>query len=263
MGAAYSHVHYRLGDTFAALGASGEAASGSAFVQYPLLRSRRASVYGGLAYERRVLEDRISAAGTVTDKTVDVLAPSLTGDFFDSWGGDAANAFSLRYTGGNLDIESPLARAIDEATVRANGGYHKWAVSFARLQGFTERWSAYVSFYGQKASRNLDSSEKLILGGANGVRAYPQGEAAGDSGYLLNAEVRYAFGVDALPGLFQATAFLDTGEVSLLEEPFAGLPNHRRLSGGGVGLVWTKVNDFSLRASIAHRCRVTARARPS
>jgi hemolysin activation/secretion protein len=56
-----------------------------------------------------------------------------------------------------------------------------------------------------------------------------------------------------VPGSFQVAAFLDTGEVTLLEKPFAPLPNHRRLSSGGLSLGWGKAGDFSLRATVAHR----------
>ena len=253
VGAGYTYLRYSLSGDFEALDASGEARSTTAFAQYPLVRSRQSNLYGGVSYEHRLLQDRIGVTSTVTDKKADFVQLALSGDFFDSWGGSAANAYALRYGHGNLDIESPVARAIDSVTTRTDGSYHKWNWNFVRLQGLTERLSAYLAFYGQKAGDNLDSSEKMILGGIYGVRAYPQGEAAGDSGYVLNGEVRYAFNLETVPGSFQVAAFLDTGEVTLLENPFAPLPNHRRLSGGGLSLAWGRPGDFSLRATVAHR----------
>jgi len=252
-GAGYSHVHYRLGEDFSALGASGEADTGSAFVQYPFVRSRQLNLYGSLAYERRSLQDRIATTRTVTDRTARVLMFSFSGDSFDSWGGGAANAFSLGYGRGDLNLESQAAKATDDATARTDGAYHKWTMSFVRLQNLTEQLSAYATFYGQKAAKNLDSSEKLILGGINGVRAYPQGEAPGDTGYLLSAELRYAFNAAVPQGSLQLTGFVDTGQVRLNEETFAAGANHRRLSGAGVGLNWFKPNDFALRLAVAHR----------
>jgi hemolysin activation/secretion protein len=56
--------------------------------------------------------------------------------------------------------------------------------------GFT----LYASFSGQRASKNLDSSEEFFLGGPNGVRAYPQGEGAGDEGWLSRLELRHGAG---------------------------------------------------------------------
>jgi hemolysin activation/secretion protein len=249
--AQYSRVRYELGDKFAALGASGEASSAMASMQHPLLRSRESNIYLGLSYERRVLQDGINVTDTTIDRTARLLQLTLSGD--SSWGGDARNAFSLRYGHGNLDIESPAAKAIDAATARTEGTYRKLSLSFVRLQSLTARVGAYISFYGQEAANNLDSSEKIILGGINGVRAYPQGEAAGDSGYLLNGELRYTFSLQRPPGSLQAAVFLDTGKVTLVEKPFSALPNDRHLSGGGLSLGWTTVNNFTLRAVVAHR----------
>ena len=59
-----------------------------------------------------------------------------------------------------------------------------------RLQGVTDTLSLYAAFNGQVASKNLDNSEKMGLGGPAGVRAYPTGEAYGDQGYILNLEAR-------------------------------------------------------------------------
>jgi hemolysin activation/secretion protein len=45
-----------------------------------------------------------------------------------------------------------------------------------------------VRLSGQRASQNLDSSEKFSLGGPNSVRAYGPGEAATDDGNLVTLE---------------------------------------------------------------------------
>ena len=154
------------------------------------MRSRRFNLYGRLNYEHRSLKDRIGATGTVTDKTAKFAAFAFTGGALDAWGGGSANAFSIAYGRGDLNIEAPVARAIDDASARTNGAYHKWNLSFVRLQHLTEKLSAYVVFCGQKAGKNLDSPEKLIRGGIDGVRVYPQGEAPGDRSYLLSDELR-------------------------------------------------------------------------
>jgi hemolysin activation/secretion protein len=92
-----------------------------------------------------------------------------------------------------------------------------------------------------------------VLGGANGVRAYPWGEASGDSGYVATAELRYTFNVAALPGVLQPFVFVDTGGVTLNENPFIAGVNTRHLSAGGVGLTWVKANDFQVKLTLATR----------
>jgi hemolysin activation/secretion protein len=152
-----------------------------------------------------------------------------------------------------LRIETPAIKAIDDASVRTSGSFQRWNAGYARLQGLTDRVSLYLSFLAQKAGKNLDSSEKMFLGGTGGVRAYPQGEAPGDSGYVASAELRYAFNFAALPGTWQASGFIDGGEVKINEDPFIAGTNRRRLSGAGLGLEWSQPGDFSVRLSIAHR----------
>ncbi len=110
-----------------------------------------------------------------------------------------------------------------------------------------------MSVSGQRASKNLDSSEKFSLGGANGVRAYPTGEASGDSGYLATAELRYTMSFAAVPGVLQPFVFVDSGGVTINENPFAAGANDRHLSAAGFGLTWVRANDFQVKLTLAKR----------
>jgi hemolysin activation/secretion protein len=252
-GAAYSLAKYRLGKQFASLQASGDAQTLLAFASYPLVRSRGFSLYARAGYESKQFEDRIGASPppNVSNRKSHIATLSLSGDHYDPAG--AASAFSLTYGSGRLNIETPDTRDRDDVTAHTNGAFQKWNLNFARLQNLSGGLSAFVSFMGQKASKNLHSSEQLVLGGPQGVRAYPPGEGLGDSGYLLTGELRYAFNVKPLPGIMNLVGFIDTGEVKINEQPFAPVANRRRLSGGGVGLNWEKSNDFSMRLNVAHR----------
>jgi hemolysin activation/secretion protein len=114
-------------------------------------------------------------------------------------------------------------------------------------------FSLYGAAYGQIASKNLDISEKMVLGGPYGVRAYPVGEAYGDEGYIatLEGKVLLPSFSDRLPGQMHAVAFVDTGSVRTNEEPWAPGPNRRTLSGAGVGFTWTHYNNFVVKAYYA------------
>ena len=62
------------------------------------------------------------------------------------------------------------------------------------------------------------------------VRAYPQGEAGGDSGYQATAELRYQTPVKGM----SMTLFADVGEVLARKDEDTSDP-HRRLAGWGIG----------------------------
>ena len=253
MGADYSHTRYRLGKEFSVLDASGTADTWSVSATYPLLRARDFSLYARAGLERKEFQDRVRATSVLNDKSSRLTTLALTGDFVDGVGGGSANAFALTWSGGDMNIETAATKAIDAATARTDGGFHKWNLNYLRAQTLSGPLSAFVSLSAQKASKNLDSSEKMFLGGTNGVRAYPQGEAPGDSGYLLTGELRYGFKMPALPGAMELVGFVDIGSVKTNENPFIAGANRRNLSGGGLGLNWNAPNDFSLRLSLAHR----------
>jgi hemolysin activation/secretion protein len=254
LGGAYNGTDYHLGKSFEALDASGNAHTYTLKASYPFKRSPNFNLYGQAAYDRRTFEDRQGAVGLVSDKNTRVARLTLNGDARDAVLGGGITVFSLIYGSGTLNIETPATLTVDDATAKTNGHFDKWNVSALRLQSISERLSAYVSVSGQKAGKNLDSSEKFFLGGAYGVRAYPTGEAAGDSGYLATAELRYTFSLAALPGVLQPVVFVDAGGVTINENPFlTGLPNTRHLSGAGAGLTWVRASDFQVKLSVATR----------
>ena len=253
LGAAYSHTAYELGKSFSALGASGDADSYTVNVSYPFIRSRNLNLYGQAAIEHRDFQDRLSLTATVSDRATRAATLTLSGDARDALLGGGITVFSAGFSSGRLDLETPAVRVVDDVTARTNGHFDKWNFNVLRLQSLGERLSAYVSLSGQKGGKNLDSSEKFVLGGANGVRAYPQGEAAGDSGYVATMELRYTLNIAALPGVLQPFFFVDNGGVTVNENPFAAGANTRHLSAGGLGLTWVKAGDFQLKLTLATR----------
>ena len=254
LGGAYNGTDYRLGKSFESLDASGNAHTYTLKASYPFVRAPDFNLYGQAAYDWRSFEDRQGAVGLVSDKTTRVARLTLNGDARDAVLGGGISVFSLIYGSGTVNIETPATLTVDDATAQTNGHFDKWNLSALRLQSISERLSVYVSVSGQKAGKNLDSSEKFFLGGAYGVRAYPTGEAAGDSGYLATAELRYAFGFAALPGVWQPFAFVDAGGVTINENPFlVGVPNTRHLSGAGLGLTWVRASDFQIKLTVATR----------
>ncbi|MEO8935675.1 MAG: ShlB/FhaC/HecB family hemolysin secretion/activation protein [Burkholderiaceae bacterium] len=254
-GVAYSALDYRLGREFASLEANGTAKVASVYGSYALIRSRSTNLSAQLAYDHRRFEDKVDSTASVTDKRANVWTASIGGDHRDALFGGGASSYSAAWTHGNLEIPSAGARAADATTVRTAGQYDKLGVNAMRLQGVTETFSMYAAVTAQYASKNLDISEKIGLGGVDAVRAYPSGEAYGDNGYVLNIEARQTLPryFDWLPGQMQAIAFLDNGMVRLNRDAYAPGVNHRTLSGAGLGINWIDVNDFVVRGYWAHK----------
>lgn len=255
VGVAYTHMQYELGHEFSALDASGTSDIASLFASYPLIRSRNANLYVLGGVDAKFLRDEIGLASQTSDKTIRAATIGLRGDSHDGFGGGGWNTAYLYWTSGDLDIESPLERAVDAATARTQGGFGKLQYAVSRLQTVRGPLSVYGSLRGQIATDNLDSSEKMELGGAYGVRAYPEGEAYGDQGYVATVEARWT--LDAwtrpVPGQFQLIAFVDAGEVDYAKDPWFPGSNHARRSGGGLGVNWFGPHDLSVRVAYARR----------
>ena len=254
-GVAYSKLNYQLGREFAPLQARGTADVTSIFGSYPLIRSRNTNLNLGLAYDAKKFQDRVDSTSSVTDKKAQVLMASIYGDHRDTLGGGGLSTYSSGLSTGNINIQTPSALAADAATARSNGRFNKLGFSASRLQNLGGPFSLYAGINGQVASKNLDVSEKMELGGMNAVRAYPEGEAYADQGYLLTLEARMQLPqlTAQIPGQMQLIGFVDTGSVTINKNPWFAGQNPRNLSGAGVGLSWFENNNFLVRTYYARK----------
>ena len=254
IGVSYAALDYRLHGDFSALRASGTAQVASAYASYPLIRSYDNNLVALTDFDYRTYQDKEGAIFTDTDKDEYALLVGISGDHHDRLGGGGWDQFSLGYTFGDLDIQTPAARAIDAGTARAQGDYGKLTYSVSRLQTVWGPVSVYGLIRGQEASKNLDISEKMELGGAYAVRAYAEGEIYADDGYVATIEARLMLPPlpESVPGRVQLFGFIDTGQASANHSPWFPGPNHESVSGGGVGLNWTAFNNFIVKATYAH-----------
>ncbi|MFM9428620.1 hemolysin activation/secretion protein [Variovorax sp. GrIS 2.14] len=255
-GVAYSWLAYRLGREFASTGATGTANIASIFGSYPVIRSRNTNLYAGLAFDAKTFQDKNPTDLTlpIARKTAQVLTPSLRGDHRDSLGGGGLSTYALAWSTGNINLQTPELQA-PFAPVQSVGHFNKLAFSATRLQSVTDNVSIYAGINGQAASKNLDVSEKMELGGMYGVRAYPEGEAYADQGYVMTLEARLQlpkFSERQL-GQVQLIGFVDTGRATLNKSPWTPGVNRRTLSGAGVGLNWSDINNFMVRAFYARK----------
>lgn len=225
LGAAYTDMRYRLGKEFEASQAHGKATNGTLFIAYPFIRGQQSNLTGMFIWEQIALTD------TVSSRRIQLANMNVSGDCRDALGGGGISIFDLSFKLGRLDIGSPDALAIDNGSARTNGAYTRLTYAANRLQRLAKSNQLSFSISGQQANKNLDSAEKFSLGGAKGVRAYPQGEGVGDQGYLVNLELSHYF-----TGTVQGSVFYDTGSITVNRNPYgAAASNSRNLSGMGIG----------------------------
>lgn len=255
VGAAYSSLEYALGEEFESLLANGTAYITSFYGSYPLVRSHKTNLSAGLSFDSKRFQDRMDSVGAMTEKSARTLTASLNGDHHDSLGGGGYSNYGLAWTRGNISILTPAARAFDSATVQSNGPFGKLGFNASRLQSVTKEFSIFAGISGQIGSKNLDISEKMELGGLYGVRAYPEGEAYADRGFVINLEARLKLPrwTPMSRGEMELIGFVDTGTVTINTNPWTADTNQRTLSAMGIALNWSEFRSFSVRATYAHK----------
>ena len=254
-GLEFSHFQYRLMEPFDAVDAHGDADVLTAYASYPLIRSSASNLYFRGAYAQKWLSDKI--LGASSDKRAQTTSLELSGSNVDTLLGGGLSAGSLAVVHGQMDYLFPLGFGAKDGS----GHFNKLTYAAYRDQtiaypGPASRVSLYAALRGQQASRNLDSSESFALGGPGSVRAYPQGEAAGDSGKVFTAELRYSTAVPLLGGSDASVAlFRDFGWVTINKGLVPGYtgPATRRLAGTGISLSLAKRDAFSIKLMWAAR----------
>ncbi len=257
VGVSYSEFAYNLAKEFESLQAEGEGEVSSLFAFHPLLRTRNSNLILQFAYEDKRLLDQVFSTGTVERRAIDSIKAGVVGDFRDGVLGGGLNSYALTFSRGDLRLDPPALAAADIGATgrRTQGSFRKVNLDLRRLQRVTETMNLLVAFSGQEASKNLASAEKISLGGPNGVRAYPVGEASGDSGMVLQTELRFRIpGAKALGGDVTLSAHWDYGWVKLnqIQLPTDG-DNERSFGGLGVGISLGNEGDFIVRATASDR----------
>jgi hemolysin activation/secretion protein len=245
-----SYLDYRLTQSsFAALGADGTARTLGLSASYPLSRrfDLKLSLTGNL--DDKILIDN-TVAGETGNRHVTVATLGLNGakpEADGTWG------FGLKLLTGQSDQRNAGALATDLASRRVQGHFTKLGYDLSYLRPLSEDWTLTSVLRGQLADKNLDSTERMSLGGPSAIRAYPVGEASGDQAWLLTLNAARKLGEDLALNLF-----VDAGGVEQNRNTWATwnagnprLPNHYQLAGVGVGVDWRLGPVALLSASIA------------
>jgi hemolysin activation/secretion protein len=264
-GVAYFDTRYRLVQEYSPTQSHGTATGASAFATYPFIRSQSANLFGTLTAEQKKFQDEFDNPATRSDKQINLINLGLAGSAQDTLLGGGSSSVDVSLVSGTLSMDA-ASLTQDEASGSANtaGQFSKLGYSLGRQQRLNDTDTMLFQLSGQIASKNLNSSEKFSLGGANGVRAYPQGEASGDMGWMLNLEYRRA-----LAPQLQGFAFYDAGSVTINRNPYllntdqSPADNSRALAGAGLGLS-AQYKSMQFKASVAWQTQGgTALAEPA
>ena len=245
LGIGVSRMNYKVGRELSPIGAEGNSLTLSLFGQAPLYHLTERSLMFRYGYNYRNLNDDITGFDLRGKKHTHSIYAGLVGM-------QRSRGLMLNYTAnltvGSLGLDSDYSRVLGTLNHTEDGTYAKLEADVTAVQQLGHSTDVMVKVSGQKASRNLDSSEEFYLGGPNGVRAYAQGEGTGDEGALGTAEVRWH---TPLRGLTLST-FYDAGAVRV-SKGLDGGADRVTLRGWGVGAAYSEPGDWFARLDYAKR----------
>ncbi|MDR5740322.1 ShlB/FhaC/HecB family hemolysin secretion/activation protein [Caballeronia sp. LZ016] len=237
----------------------GVATTGQLGVQYPFARGLDANVWGGASVLHSQTSTDLPEYSSATHSKLDSLQLSLTAD-----NGDRARAMRTNLATGQIALTLGHQRNDDpfESTVHHAGNYAKLAGSAFGTYALSKSGNTFMSarISTQLASRNLDGSEKLGLGGPDAVRAYRADEGSADEGAVaslgLYQRVPVAAGHQLQFGVFNDFAYgrVNHSPWDGWEKSYPGVPgvtNNRVLAGYGVSVDWLTPIGATVSAAVS------------
>ena len=242
LGLGISRMDYELSGAFRRLGAQGHADTVSLFGTSPLLRTSRDTLTLTYGWDSRKLKDEYKNVGMTLEKHSNAAHIGVRGEMNRP---RTRLTYDLTAYHGTIASDSAMAER-QMRRAGTEGSFTKGVLNLGVRQELGGRFHLNMRAQMQAAGDNLDSSEEIYLGGANGVRAYPQGEGSGDSGYLASAELVYRTGIPHL----DLSTYYDTGHVVYAHD---GVDGGTTLRGWGIGVSYSRPGDYFLRLDWARR----------
>lgn len=247
-----SWTHYRLGENFTALDETGRAIQWGGGFSYPLLLRPGALLSSSLNF----IQDRFNQQSGVvpnsaTATELNMVQWSLSGALA---GGDGVTNGALNVTGGNKVIFGLTPQAQDAAGPQTAGGFWVGQLQIGRTQNLPVGLRLHGNLLAQVASKNLDPSQQMYLGGPQGIMSAAVGSGAGDQGILARLALSHALPIPVRYGHLRIAALLQGGEVWQYHDFYPGAPQPNRLgmAATGIGLQYHR-RGIQCRFAWVHR----------
>ena len=248
----YSNIHYALTDSYANLDAYGTAKSVEGSLIYPLIRTRHETLNLTSSIASKDLLDHQNGS-VISDKEATVFTLGANHAKNQKLMGlNAKSDSSLTLTLGKLKFNDATSAATDAAGANTQGRYNKISGYVGGSIAFnqTNSLTANLQFQKSLGHKNLDGTEDFILGGVNGVKAYPTSELSAEDGIMLNTEF-----LKTLPSFYSITQkvglFHDIGKVSMADSSKVTTFQSHTLQNIGIGY-YASYQSFFTKVQLAH-----------
>lgn len=251
LGAMVSYLDYQLGGDFKALGAKGYSNNLGVYVFHPTLRLPNFRLNTKVAFNHQFLGDKQMTVSVEQKRRLNTLGITFNG----SWRSLAKGTsyFSFATTFGNIHQQSNEAAHYQDGTFKPKKSFTTFNYAFSHEQLLPKSLALNLSLSGQFTDKNLDSSQKMLLGGQYAVRGYSSGTASIDEGHLLQAELKHFLPIFK-ESILTSSVFYDYGRGKYYkntENLAVELKNKVALQSVGASLSLSAPNNYAVTATLA------------
>lgn len=226
--------------------------SGRYSIPIPDFKKYRSQAALGFDFKRS--NNNLLAGGTpvITSETdIDQFVLSYSGTLPDRYGKTSAG-LEVYYSPSGL---SEFNHSSDFNALRtgAQSHYFYGRLNIERITRLPWNFSWLLSAWGQYSTERLLPSEELALGGYNTIRGYDERVLLGDTGWIVNNEIRSPsiplanmLNVPGVTDQLQLLGFFDYGYLHVINAQ-PGEPPNPTLYSTGVGLRYSLRHNFSVR----------------
>lgn len=261
----YNYVDYRLGGQFEPLKATGVSQYVNFSLDQPWMRTAGYGLTARLGGAFKRVDDDVAAFSLNNRRDIANVDVGLSGEWTDS-ALDLTYQFGITLRGGRVSFRDSLAQSIDQTGPRTEGDFVRLGLQASRTQYFGHGYSLALRADYQIANKNLDSVEKMTIGGINRWRQYGELPSTVDNGLALGVQIRkhtsaslgsqpegvFAEGVS--PYAFFDISYGRVNQIALANE------NEVRSAHFGLGVDMSFRNGWQLNLSVSHQKREVAGA---
>ncbi|WP_032092880.1 ShlB/FhaC/HecB family hemolysin secretion/activation protein [Necropsobacter rosorum] len=250
-GVTASYLHYRLGGNFKDLQSAGNAKNAGVYLLHPTVRSPNLRLNTRLAFNHQTLTDKQRAVNLIQTRKINTLSLTLAGSWNSVPNGVSYFSFGTVFgREGSHSNERPHYRAENFA---AKKSFTLFNYQLSHEQFLPYSLAVNINAMGQWTDKNLDSSQKLLLGGLHAVRGYKAGAASVDEGHIVQAELKHYVPVFE-QSILTGSLFYDyaTGKYYKSTRTLSkNTDNHVTLQSLGAGLALSAANNYHIGLTFA------------
>ena len=254
----YNFVDYKLGGQFKQLDASGDSQYFTFSLDQPILRNARYGVTARLGGAYKLVDDEVSAFTLNNRRSVSNIDLGIYGDWLNN-SADVSYQVGLNLQGGHVHFKNDFAKTLDDSGAKSKGNFLKYNLMASRTQYFNNGFVLALRADYQDANRNLDSVEKMSIGGISRWRAFAELPSLADTGFMAGAELRKNITAGPkmanflLEGL-SPYGFVDFGRGKINQKTLSD-DNHVKSTHYGIGIDAAFKKKWLLGLTVSHQRR--------